>query len=141
VDGSRARCWYRILYRDMIPGFSILLLTLIIDLWTDYRLFLAAKDVKHKRGAWLRLPALGASVVFLSLHHPWWFWIITTGLVGSVFVTAFDGTWNLLRRDDFFKTHNKGVWDAFWYRLGVIPSALIKLTTIVLSVSLYIKYV
>lgn len=124
----------------ILAAIILFVVTLILDLWTDYNLFLSGKDVKHKRGGWLRAPTLGTAIALFSWQHPWWLWIVSGFMVFFVFVALFDGAWNTLRKDAFFKTHDKGVFDKFWHSLGWLPSMLIKTCGIVLTVALYIKW-
>lgn len=71
----------------MIPGLLIYLLTLTVDIITDYRIWLHKKTVNHKRGALLRLIGLVPAMWLL-----WWegvlllpaYWMLFDAVYGTL---------------------------------------------------------
>lgn len=87
---------------------TLFLVVLGADLWTDYRLWQDGLPINHVRGAWLRTAALMPTVAILAGFWPRWGelgipekWLAllatTILMVGAVFWTVFDASFNLLR--------------------------------------------
>lgn len=121
---------------------AYLFIVLVIDLATDYKLFLSQKDVKHKRGAWIRTAALIPCIALFAWDHPRinvmpaaiGVVVCICFMVAFTWVLFFDGVFNKLRKDPFFKTHNKpGTFDGFWHSIGVGLSATIKIVGFIAS--------
>lgn len=78
----------------MIYGIIIWLITLVIDLWTDVRLWYKKKKVNHVRGALLRLLGLIPACYFAKWFAPvllFAFWI------------SFNGFYNILTGQKWFR--------------------------------------
>ena len=73
----------------MIWGIFIAILTITVDLATDYRKWLKQKPVNHVWGAILRMAGLAPALYLMGWEY--------TLLVLSVYWFAFDGLYNTLR--------------------------------------------
>lgn len=105
---------------EMIYGLAIFILTLIIDLATDYRRWLKRKPVRHNLGGWLRCIGLVPAGVLLSvspqlqIQPQIWavpgamvftYWILFNGIYGLLIASNwwFLGTTSKL--DRYERTH------------------------------------
>lgn len=119
----------------MIYGIIIFLVTLIIDLATDYRLWLKYRNVNrpngsvnHTVGGALRLAMLALSIIFLG----WW----AIPMVLFVYWILFPGIFNLLIRQDWDYVGNTAYLDKLERKYPVIT--YIRYGGAILSIILYI---
>lgn len=75
-----------------LAGLALFILTLIIDLITDYRLWLKKKTVQHIRGALLRCVGLIPAFFLMgwrSLGLALVYWVLCDGLMGVLIARNF----------------------------------------------------
>jgi len=90
----------------MIWGIIIFVITLAVDLATDYLLWLHKKPVNHFRGALLRLTGLIPSVLLMPGN-----WILAAGMEGFLYLILFNGLFGILIAKNFFYLGETSVFD------------------------------
>lgn len=122
-------------------GIILALLTLILDLYTDLRLFYRERSVKHFRGFLLRCIGGIPALCLISWGKEWYIWAIAAGMLFFWYLTLFDGLYGSLRREGFWYV-GKGKDAAFTDRIQtnwpVWLRATVKITGIILFTTLYL---
>lgn len=95
----------------IILGITIAIITLVIDLYTDLRLWRrkqitgeGTKDVNHKRGLFLRGIGLGLAAYMIGFPNYWMLVLSSLTVIASAFWLLFDGLYNIFRGFRFFYT-------------------------------------
>lgn len=118
----------------MIYALALFIITLIIDLYTDLRLFYKKKKVSHGRGAALRLIGLVPAIYLMGwpaiLMVGFWYWFL------------FDSLYNAFRGYSIWFTGSDDKDDAksdnFLQRLKLWQHIAIKLGGVVVSTAFYL---
>jgi hypothetical protein len=128
----------------IFPAIILFLLVLIMDLWIDYNKWLHNHSVNHSRKAWVRfaflLPSL--TLFYLAASHTLLTIIAVLGMAGFIYLTLFDGLYNVLRGFKWtFTGSDEGAGDAWTdriqRRLGPMWSMVVKWMGIAGFVALY----
>ena len=125
----------------------LFILTLAIDLFTDYKRWLNTRAIDHNRGTWLRAIGLIPCIILLTLSIGWSFpWWLISGLISFLVVgfnywNLFDGIFNVLRGYGWFFAGSDDPDDArsddFLQALSLTEGILIKVGGSVVFIIIY----
>lgn len=139
----------------MIYGLTIAIITIWIDIKTDFKIWLKSRNlylpngsINHKKGAVLRSAGMVPATLLISWSHGWYkivpvwydniYWI-AGGMSFFWYLTFFDGILNLKEGEGFFRVGTTAGTDKIQKNWPIWLRAIVKIGGIILFTFLFIK--